>query len=247
MTGRPKRPVLLQLWTVRKELAADFEGTIARLAGMGLTGVEPFNNPAVPFLEQARIIRGAGLSLPAAHLPLPAGETLEKSLAAARALGVEWLVSGFGPEHFTSEGDIIRTAELANEAAENATAAGFGFALHNHWWEFGSEPPVWDTFLSRLDGSVKFELDTYWAQVAGQDPVRLLDRLGERVPLVHLKDGPAVKDEPMLALGDGVLDVDAIVAAASADWLIIELDEFAGDMLAAVSDSVAYLKRLQGD
>lgn len=243
MTHRQRRPVLLQLWTVREELSSDFEGTIARLAELGYDGVEPFNNPTVSPSEQARIIRAAGLEIPAAHLPLPQGEAAEASLAAADQLGVSWLVSGFGPEDFTEPERILRAAERANEAAANAESAGFGFALHNHWWEF--EGDNWEQFTSHLNPSVRFEIDTYWVKVAGPDPVRLLAQLGSRVPLVHLKDGPAVQGAPMLALGDGVMDVPALIARAEADYLIVELDEYDGVMLDAVQDSMKYLKNLQ--
>lgn len=245
MTHKQKRPVLLQLWTVREELSSDFEGTIHRLAEFGYAGVEPFNNPSVTPSEQARIIRDAGLHIPAAHLPLPQGDTAEASLAAADELGISWLVSGFGPEDFADPDSILRAAERANEAAANAQAAGFGFALHNHWWEF--EGNNWEQFTAHLSPTVRFEIDTYWVQVAGSDPVRLLAELGSRVPLVHLKDGPAVQGVPMLALGNGVMDVPALIGKAEADFLIVELDEYDGDMMEAVRDSMTYLKKLQGD
>ncbi len=243
---RNPRPVLLQLWTVRNELKTDFEGTIAELSRMGFDGVEPFNYPAVPAAGQAAVFRNNGLSVQAAHLPLPAGETLDQSLEAAAEFNVDWIVSGFGPDDFGSDAAISRTAERANEAAGNAAAAGYGFALHNHWWEFEGEPPVWERFLPLLDPAVKIELDTYWARVAGRDPVSLLGQLGSRAPLVHMKDGPALQAEPMLALGDGKLDVPAIARAAAADVLIIELDEFEGNMMDAVSRSLQYLREIEG-
>lgn len=242
MSGSEPRRLHLQLWTVRTELAADFAGTVQRLAELGLDGVEPFNSQQLPFEQQAQLIRAAGLQIPAAHLPLPHGDRLEESLDAARALGVTWLVSGFGPEDFKDAQDVTRAAERANEASAAAAGAGFSFALHNHWWEFNSHPGVFESLLKQLNDDVHLELDTYWARVAGRDPVRLLTELAERIPLVHLKDGPAVQDKPMLALGDGDMDMPAILdAAARATW-IIELDEYDGDMLVAVADSVRYLR-----
>lgn len=244
MTDNPGRPVLLQLWTVRKELSTDFEGTIEELASLGYSGVEPYNNPHMAAADQARIIRGAGLDIPAAHLPLPQGEAAAQSLEAAYALGVDWLVAGFSREDFANHDAIMRSAERANEAAENAQAAGFSFALHNHWWEF--EGNNWEQFMAHLAPTVRFEIDTYWVQVAGRNPQDVLEGLGSRVPLVHLKDGPAVQDAPMVALGQGVMDVPALMSSTDAQYLIVELDEYDGDMLDAVRDSLAYLKNLQG-
>jgi len=61
--------------------------------------------------------------------------------------------------------------------------------------------------------------------------------------LLHVKDGPCLKDEPQLAIGDGVLDVPAIVQADgdATEWMIVELDHCATDMLEAVEKSYRYL------
>jgi hypothetical protein len=61
--------------------------------------------------------------------------------------------------------------------------------------------------------------------------------------LLHIKDGPAVRGEPMVAVGDGVLDVPSIIqaGAGSTQWLIVELDACATDMMEAVEKSYDYL------
>jgi uncharacterized membrane protein len=58
---------------------------------------------------------------------------------------------------------------------------------------------------------------------------------------LHIKDGPAVKDAPMVAVGDGTLDFVAIAQSSAAEWWIVELDECATDMLEAVQKSYTYL------
>lgn len=50
-----------------------------------------------------------------------------------------------------------------------------------------------------------------------------------------------MKDQPMTAVGSGTVDVPACLAAADPAWLIVELDEYAGDMMDAVRQSHAYL------
>ena len=73
--------------------------------------------------------------------------------------------------------------------------------------------------------------------------VKFVHELGKRAPLLHLKDGPAVKGKPMLAAGQGVMDFEAILQASrnNAEWLIVEMDECATDMLVAVEESYQYL------
>jgi len=61
--------------------------------------------------------------------------------------------------------------------------------------------------------------------------------------MLHIKDGPAVVSEPHVAAGEGVMDIPGVVQAAkgTAEWLIVELDYCATDMLEAVQKSYRYL------
>jgi sugar phosphate isomerase/epimerase len=107
--------------------------------------------------------------------------------------------------------------------------------------------------LFRAD--VFFEVDTYWVKTAGSellfrsgllfrlDPAEVVRKLGERAPLLHIKDGPCLRDAPMTAVGQGVMDFPAIVAAAEGrtEWMIVELDSCATDMWKAVEESYRYL------
>jgi len=64
------------------------------------------------------------------------------------------------------------------------------------------------------------------------------------VHLLHIKDGPCVKGEPMTAVGEGVMDFDAVMGAVgdACEWYIVELDSCATDMVEAVEKSATYLK-----
>jgi hypothetical protein len=68
-------------------------------------------------------------------------------------------------------------------------------------------------------------------------------RLGWRAPLLHIKDGPGDQHSPQLAAGAGIMDIPAIVEAAGdhVEWMIVELDHCATDMMSAVEESLRYL------
>ncbi len=96
-----------------------------------------------------------------------------------------------------------------------------------------------EVLADALDPAVILEVDTYWAAVGGQDVPALLGRLGDRVRYLHVKDGPATRDDPMTAVGTGRMPVAEILAACpSAEWHVVELDRCATDMLTAVRDSL---------
>lgn len=239
-------PIALQLYTLRQELAQDFEGVIEQVAGMGYAGVETAGFPGTTPQDASRIFREMGLTVVSAHTPLPLGDQKNEILDVAATLGCRRIVcASLGPDQYQTLDQIKRNCNMLNEASDVAVAHGLSLGLHNHWWEFepveGQYP--YHLLLEHLDPAVFFEIDTYWVQAAGLDPAAILKELGPRAPLLHIKDGPARKGEPMTAVGDGVMDWPSILQAASghAEWLIAELDECATDMVEAVAKSYDYL------
>ena len=140
---------------------------------------------------------------------------------------------------------IKATAHRFNEAADVCRQAGLTFGIHNHWWEFQEVEGAlgYKHLLEDLDDDVLFQLDAYWVQTAGADPVPILRELGSRAPLVHVKDGPCDREKDMLALGEGVTDISGLIAAGAdnVDWWIVELDRCETDMLEAVVKSYDFL------
>lgn len=239
----------LQLYSVRRELAKDFPGVIKAIAAMGYDGVETAGlPPGVTPADAAALFRSLRLSVAAGHFPLPIGEHASRVIDDARALGCNTIVIGKGAADFKTSDLVKRSCEQFNEAAANADREGMGLAIHNHWWEF--EPLegrlVFERMRELLNPTIGFEIDTYWVKTAGADPARVVADLGVRVPLVHIKDGPCIKGQPMVAAGQGSMQFPPILAAARhAKWLVVELDECATDMLAAVRESLVHLRGLE--
>jgi sugar phosphate isomerase/epimerase len=241
-------PIAIQLYTVRDALAEDFAGVVRRIADMGYAGVEPAVDDlgATP-KEAGQLFKDLGLAVPSAHTPLPLGEHKDEVLDTMAALGCKCIVSGKGPDDFVTIDQIRRTCDVFNEASAVAAEAGLTFGVHNHWWEFQQVDGryVYQVMLEHLHPDVFIELDTYWVKTAGPDPAEVVRTMGARVPLLHIKDGPAVRDMPHVAVGDGVMDFPSIVeaGAGTTEWMIVELDSCATDMMEAVERSYRYLVR----
>ncbi len=240
-----KAPIALQLYTLREIAQEDFEAMVRLVSKIGYVGVEPAGFPGSTAEEAGRLFQELGLEVPSAHMPMPLGESRDEVLSAMKAIGCSRLVAGQGPDAFNSVEKIKRTCELFNEAAAVARDAGLTFGIHNHWWEFTPVEGVmpYQVMLDTLDRDIFFEVDTYWVQTAGVDVISVLKEMGERAPLLHIKDGPTVQADPMTAVGSGVMDFPAILEAAGdiPQWLIVEQDRTAGDMVADVEQSYAYL------
>ncbi len=234
----------LQLYTLREPLASDYAGVIRQVAEAGYAGVEPAGFPGSSLEEAVALYRDLGLTVCSVHTALPVGDQKEEVLEQMRALGATRIVAGRGPAQFKDLAAIQESCALFNEAAANAAAAGMTFHIHNHWWEFGvvDGRRVYEIMLEHLDPSVGFEIDVYWVQTGGCDPAAVIREMDGRAPLLHIKDGPCVKEEPMVAVGQGKVDMKAISEAASqTEWFIVELDRCATDMMEAVRQSAAYL------
>lgn len=242
-------PIAIQLYTVRELLARDFEGTIRALADLGYLGVETAGFPeGVSPRQAAGLFQELDLAVTSAHIPLPLGEQREAVLDSAGTLGCRRLVVAYLPrEHYAGIDQIRRTADQLNEAAAVVAAAGYSLGYHNHHWEFlevgDSGRVAFDLLREYLDPNIFFEIDVYWVQVAGQAPTQVLKEVGAQAPLLHIKDGPVNEEGAMTAVGAGAIDVPGVIAAAGdhPDWLIVELDRCATDMMEAVAQSYRYL------
>jgi len=239
-------PIALQLYSVREALPRDFSGVIKRIADIGYVGVEPALGLLGTTPERAdQLFRELGFEVPSAHGPLPVGEDKNKILDVLAAIGCQRLFSGRGAKDFETIDLTKQTCDLFNEAHAIAAENGMSFGIHNHWWEFQQVDGryVYQVMLEHLDPGVLFQLDTYWIQAAGVDPTQVVREFGARAPSLHIKDGPAVRGVPQVAVGEGVLDFPSIIQAAedTAEWLVVELDDCATDMLEAVQKSYSYL------
>lgn len=240
------KPVALQLYSLREALAQDFEATVRAVADIGYVGVEPFGGMPGGLANSAALFRELDLEVCSSHVPFPDEDNREAVLAIAEAYGLERVCIAFlPPDKFANAEAIKQTCQELNQAGEFASANGLRLGYHNHWWEYKQLNGVnsLDLMLSELDDSVFLQIDTYWVQVGGLDAVQLVEQVGARAPLIHLKDGPLDTDGDMTAIGGGKMDVPGIVNASAdtADWHIVELDRCATDMLGAVRDSYTYL------
>jgi sugar phosphate isomerase/epimerase len=175
---------------------------------------------------------------------------LERALdELAEVGGRRAIIPWWDPERLRTPADVEELAQRLNGAGEAVARRGMELGYHNHWWEFARRiegKTLHDWLFARLHPAIFAEVDVYWAAVGGCDPAGVLRGLGSRAKLLHLKDGPADGEDSLkTALGEGVLDLPGIVRAADpAAGAIVEIDDCAGDVYAALARSAAYLRGL---
>ena len=127
----------LQLFSLRRELAEDFEGTLAQLAEIGFTEMEFAGYHGKTPGEVRGILDSFGLTSPASHVPLQAiRDNLDQEIETAVTLGQQYMVLPWLPENERSLDSYHRVAELLNRAGEKTREAGIIMGYHNHDFEF---------------------------------------------------------------------------------------------------------------
>ena len=243
----------LQLYTVRRDLERDFEGTLRKVAALGITEVEFAGYFGQKAEQIKKLLKNLGLASPSAHIDTAALRGgLAKAIDDAKIIGHKYLVLGYLPEEERkSLDDYKKLVELLNKAGEECQKSDLQFAYHNHDFEFKTlENKIpYDLILAETDArNVKIELDLYWISKAGFDPLAYFEKYPKRFPLVHVKDMDATPKKSFTEVGRGTVDFKKIFAkggAAGIRHYFIEQDQTPAAPLKSVEISLKYLKELR--
>src|ERR1044071_2892616 len=245
-------PIGIQLYTVRRELAKDVEGTLSKLAAIGYQEVEFAGYPEGSAKSLRGILDRLHLTAPSGHVSLQALRSgWDRTLEEAATVGQKYVVVAFiSEEERRTSDDWRRVAATFNKAGEAAKAAGIQFCYHNHDFEFapleGAVP--YDLLLAETDpGLVRLELDLYWVTRGGRDPLEYFAKWPGRFPLVHVKDMDATPKKAFADVGKGTIDFRRIFrrsGQAGIRHYFYEQDETPGSPFESAKVSYGYLRAL---
>lgn len=240
------KPLSVQLYSLREASVADFPGVLKRVADIGYAGVEPAGFHGLTPVEFKRMVDDLGLKISSTHSPWITPDSVAEVIEVAGVLDVKHVVCGFGPDDFATQDAIQRTSDRVNDMLDKLKGSGLTLIQHNHYWEFEMlNGRLKYAIYAGLCPRVQFELDIYWAANFGAvDVPRQVTAFAKRTSFLHIKDGNLERNQPMLPAGQGKIDIPACVAAADPNvlkWLVVELDEYDGDMFSAVEQSYRYL------
>jgi sugar phosphate isomerase/epimerase len=151
--------------------------------------------------------------------------------------------------NFQKETEVDGLLQQLQRSSEIFATAGKRLVYHNHALEFAKhgEKLILEQIFSTAP-KLFAELDTYWIQFGGGDPVQWISNLKGRLPLIHLKDykfNPQKNVPEMAEIGRGNLDFPTIIEkgqAAGCEWFVVEQDFCEGDPFEAIQVSLEYLK-----
>lgn len=208
----------VQLYTIRGEMQKGVEATLAKVAGIGYKEVEFAGYFGRTPKQIAESLKANGLTSPAVHMPV--SDILKDPNAALDALETIGHKYAIMPYLDARERDTIakyhKLADQLNEAGALTKKRGIQMAYHNHDFEFqltdGKVP--YDELLARCDKQlVQFEMDLFWTNKAGKDPLAYFAKHPGRFACVHVKDMKA--DGSMTEVGSGKIPFASYFAKAS--------------------------------
>ena len=227
--------VAMQMYTLRDLAKQDYAGTLRQVANLGYKAVQVSgfgnSNPK----EIRKVLDDLELGSAGTHLGLALFEKeFETVVAHTKDLRAGYAIVPSLPEdRRRTADDWRRLGDLFSDFGRRLKAVGLGFAYHNHAFEFQKFDGRYgyDILFDSVDLEVvQTELDTYWVQYGGADPVQYLEKFAGHIQIVHLKDMGAGPDRPMVPVGDGILPWPKILAASKkggAEFLCIEQDNCA--------------------
>jgi sugar phosphate isomerase/epimerase len=244
----------VQLYSVRDAMMKDgVDRTLAHVAEIGFREVEfaGYYNQTSAQIRDA--LRAHGLASPSVHISLDElkSPNFAKFVEGAATIGHKWInLAWLLPNERGSVEKYNAHADALLAAHRIAQQSGITVGYHNHDFEF--EPlgntNGYEILMNRTAGSgVVFEMDLYWMNFAGQDPVAWWTRFPGRFPMVHVKDSTAAPAKEMRPVGQGVIPFGTLFAKrnlAGIKHFYVEHDNPA-DPFASITSSYGYLKALR--
>jgi sugar phosphate isomerase/epimerase len=191
-------PIGLELYSVRKALAADLPGTISAVAKMGYQVVEfyaPYLQWTIPYAKQVRTqLDDLGLRCYSTHnssAALMPGDTMTKAIELNQVLGTRHIIMASPPPNTTTLEDWTRVAGQLADASKQLASHGLLAGFHNHfieWKPLSNGKRVMDVLAEGTPEEFVLQLDVGTVLEAGVDPIAWIKAHPGRIRSVHLKD-----------------------------------------------------------
>ena len=187
--------IAAQLYTIRDftKTCDEFAASMAKIRAIGYRAVQVSAIGDILDAEVKRIADDNGLTICNTHVPF---EVLQNDPDAVFEQHALWdcrhvAIGSMPPAFREGEDGYHRFAEIGSRIGESLAAAGLSFSYHNHSFEFvkfNGKTGLEILFEESDPRYLQAELDTYWVQHGGADPVDWIKRMKDRMPVVHLKD-----------------------------------------------------------
>ena len=252
-----KEQISVQMYTIRDFLTniKDFEASCMKLHNIGYRAVELAGfNPNINLKEIKKILVDNDIKCVSTHSDanILFNET-EKIIEELNILEAEYTVYPY------PAGYSFRTINIVNEFCDKLNKAGKilnengkTLCYHNHHLEFvkAEEEIVLDLIYKNTNPKyLQGEIDTYWVQFGGQCIGSWINKLNNRLPILHMKDygvfyNYGAFNTGFAEIGVGNIDWEKIIKksdTAGVKWYVVEQDTCPGDPFDSLKISYDYI------
>ena len=265
-------PVAVQAYTVRKEMAVDFRGTLEAIKALGYDGVEFAGLHGTNPEDVKKMCEEIGLVPLSDHVPYVDMVENMNILEDYKTIGCKFVVVPYlKEEHRPGTDAFAEVIENIKKIGAKANELGLTLLYHNHDFEFIKLDGKYalDVLYEEVSADLlQTELDTCWVNVGGEIPADYIRKYAGRCPIVHLKDFYGEKSDDMYELigiekkaptrpgnfefrpvGSGVQNFPEILKASEesgATWVVVEQDQptMGLNPIESIKKSREYLKTL---
>ena len=260
--AKKKKDIAIQLYSVRDIInnGTDLNVVLKNLAQMGYTSIEAANYDNGKFYgktpeEFKNAVEKAGMKVLSSHCSrglsdkeVASGDFSEslkwwdQSIAAHKAAGMKYIVNpGIGVPKTMKEMKMY--CDYFNTVGYKTAAASIAFGYHNHAFESRKigDQLIYDFLLDNVSPNhVFFEMDVYWVQEGGGDPVAYLKNRPSQFKAVHIKDEKEIGASGKMNFKP---IFDQMYANNIKDWYV-EVEQYTqNDPVASVQQSYDYLNK----
>lgn len=244
----------IQLYTLRKytQTLQGIKETFERVKAMNCNLVQVSGMGEIKSGELKKIAEDTNIKICCTHSPFERmTNDLDKLATEHLEYGCKIIGIGGIPEKYKSSDDgIMKFCNIYNEISEKLKKYDMKVAYHNHSFEFTKKIKgecLFDYLIKNTVPDVSFIFDTYWAHFAGYETTDYIEKLGDRLQVLHLKDFkkkfglfPAICE-----VGGGVIDFKKIIVNAErkgTKYAVIE-DDNAKNPYKSVQSSWDYINK----
>lgn len=241
----------------RTQTAEAMRRTLSEVKKMGYNLVQlSGHNQQIDPAEIADMLRENDLTCGSTHFSFEAMEQDPTRIAQIHHLwNCTYPGIGSMPAEFRgSREGYLEFARRVSAVADRLAEDGLHLVYHNHAFEFAKFGGVTglELLMEHASPNLQFEVDTYWVQSGGGDPVDWIHRVAGRMDVVHFKEmnGSRESRGVIAPIGKGNMNWPAIMAACDdigVKYALIEQDNAVEQgSLDCMFYSLNTLKRLGG-
>lgn len=247
-----KMNITAQLYTVKEftKTPKDIEETLKKVKRIGYNAIQVSGFGPIEPEKLKSLAEDIGLKICVTHTAYNRLiNDLDNVIREHKLWDCENIGLGSMPKEFrTRREGYDEFIKIISPIAEKITNSGLKFVYHNHKFEFEKYDGI--TGLEILFNETNpetfcFEIDTYWVQAGGANPVEWIKKVEGRMDVVHFKD-MAIKDNEQIfaEIGEGNLDWRSIIKVCretGVKWYAVEQDKCLRDPFESLEMSFKYL------